>query len=1041
MFDVLTCRRVEWTPVVIVCLLAGYADAGETIPATQSQPAVRPTTTTTQAIIRDAATQPKQTAVQDDVDLAKLGYQRRDRGNIAVLNGNWAGQDRSVIDTLTAALRKRGCNVVLIDADTFLNPRVVTPERFDLLVVTGGRRLPVEMAGTLKRYLGDRGNLIVLGTPLFAEPHCRVAGGWMTGAEMKAKLDATPTAKMLFDFESGGLEAWSRSSDKPANPVTFDVTAGGAAGSKRSMHVTIADLTGWETFQGPALPEGTLPSGHVLTCFWAKGGPRTRRLAIEWNERDGSRWIGTVPLTTQWQYYVLPPGRFPYWHDSITGDKRGKAGDRFNPARGVQIKFGLSFSHTGPDNGAHEFWVDQVGVAPCSIGDTTEPPRADFPATDLLWPTYKCYPTSDIRHIRPNGMQAMIDGRDLPTANSLWCPHQRPQGTGFNKGRAWRMITVAEAVGSGRAFRGPALAVMVSQPPQGRAHAWATLGSEDPTFLTAPRTVDALVGVAERMIDGVFLLEGGSEFYTYFQGETIRFGTRVVGTRRGGQEEIGLRLRISAGGAEVFAQTALISVRSGGPPTVFENTWGPDRLNPGGYTIVVELFRRNRVIDRVTHEIGVWEPKAKPQFVTTRDGDFYLDGRKWYAYGVNHMPSSGIGIEDGSYFEYYLGSRSYDPEIFDRELARIRAMGMNMVSAFIYHGANADRNLVDYIRRCDKYGLKVNLSLRPGTPMDFEWPKIRQMIVDNRLAQNDTVFAYDLAWEPFVGRQAERTRWDKQWGEWVQRRYGSIDHAEQAWAFKAPRNKEGYITNPTDAQCGADGEWRKQVADYRRFIDELVDTHYSEARRLVRSVDSNHLVSFRMTVAGDPTYNQASNMPYDFRSLIKGVDIFEPEGYGRIGDWQRVRPGLFTVAYARAVDPTKPVMWAEFGMSAWDGEAMQPSPKGLETAGKFYDDFLKMVVQSGANGAVCWWYPGGFRVGENSDFGIINCDGTDRPAAKVIRKYARRMTRPRDIPKPKEWIEYDPDHPAGIEGIYKQVERKFWQAVDAGKLPGLKAKK
>ena len=258
---------------------------------------------------------------------------------------------------------------------------------------------------------------------------------------------------------------------------------------------------------------------------------------------------------------------------------------------------------------------------------------------------------------------------------------------------------------------------------------------------------------------------------------------------------------------------------------------------------------------------------------------------------------------------------------------------MNMVSTFIGYDYHADRNLFDYLQRCDKYGLKVNLSLRPGTPMDFEWDKMREMIEQNRLAQSDTVFAYDLAWEPFLGRQSERTRWDERWSQWIFRHYVTIEAAEQAWGFAVPRNHAGRVTNPFDAHCGSDGPWGKLVADYRRFLDEIVDEHYTRARQLVRSVDPHHLVSFRMTVAGDPTFNQANNMPYDFRGLIRGVDLFEPEGYGRIGDWNQVRPGMFTVAYARAIDPSKPVMWAEYGVSSWDMNLMQTSPSGLDFAG------------------------------------------------------------------------------------------------------------
>ena len=85
------------------------------------------------------------------------------------------------------------------------------------------------------------------------------------------------------------------------------------------------------------------------------------------------------------------------------------------------------------------------------------------------------------------------------------------------------------------------------------------------------------------------------------------------------------------------------------------------------------------VIDRLEHDLGVWRPKENPQYVTTRDGDFYLDGQKWYPFGVNHMPSSGIGTEDYRFFEHYLSRRAYDPDIFD-QLPRVNVehlAGMN----------------------------------------------------------------------------------------------------------------------------------------------------------------------------------------------------------------------------------------------------------------------------------------------------------------------------------------------------------------------------
>ena len=440
--------------------------------------------------------------------------------------------------------------------------------------------------------------------------------------------------------------------------------------------------------------------------------------------------------------------------------------------------------------------------------------------------------------------------------------------------------------------------------------------------------------------------------------------------------------------------------------------------------------------DRLEHDLGVWRPKDRPEYVTARDGDFYLRGQKWYPYGVNHMPASGIGTEDHLFFEHYLSRRAYDPEIFDRELARIKGLGMNMVSTFIGYDYHADRNLFDYLQRCDKYGLKVNLSLRPGTPMDFEWDKMR----DDDRAEPLGPERHRLCLRSGVGAVPRAAAGTSAAGTSVGASGSSGTTAQSkrrkrrgASPCRATKRATSPIrSTPTAAPTERGGRWSPTTA-----ASSMRSSTSTTAGRgnSVRSVDPHHLVSFRMTVAGDPTYNHANSMPYDFRSLIRGVDLFEPEGYGRIGDWNQVRPGLFTVAYARAVDPSKPVMWAEYGVSTWDMDRMQASPSSLDFQGRFYDNFLKMVLQSGANGAVCWWYPGGFRTNENSDFGILNPDGTDRPATVVLRRYAPQLTRPRDIPKPEVWIEFNPDDPAGIEGIYRKVSPPFWQAVESGKAP------
>jgi hypothetical protein len=78
-------------------------------------------------------------------------------------------------------------------------------------------------------------------------------------------------------------------------------------------------------------------------------------------------------------------------------------------------------------------------------------------------------------------------------------------------------------------------------------------------------------------------------------------------------------------------------------------------------------------------------------------------------------------------------------------------------------------------------------------------------------------------------------------------------------------------------------------------------------------------------------------------------------------------------------------------------------------------------------------------LGENSDFGIINPDGTDRPMTKVIRSEGPRFLEARKPGKPDIWIAVDRDRDArGLFGMYETANVEFWKAMTDGRQPGLK---
>jgi len=971
--------------------------------------------------------------------LRRLGHARSPRGNVAILSDAAFGANPDLASQLGGAIRQQGPNppaVTLVDAASLTNRFVVNAGHFDLLILTEARTIPARALRTICRFLRDGGDLIAIGTPAFQRIVHRVDGKWLDADQIRELLWSTEPERLLFDFGRADLTGWKRATNRQEPKATYEVVRGGKTG--RCLRGRIPSLTGWDTYGSPPL-DHPFPKGHTLTCFWAKGSKRTREVAIEWAERDGSRWIATVPLSTTWRHYALTPQEFRYWRDN-PAKNRGGAEDCLNPANASRIVFGLAFTHTHVPPGEHTFWIDEVGTAPNPHPRLTRltADRPDELTLDTLCPGYKFYPITSGRRFAISDRQAIVPPTNVPRPRTPQSSHVRPQATGCDKKRPWRWVPLIEAVDRhGRRCGFPATLLVHAAQPFERS-AWAAFSYTPSEVRRSKALRSTIAALARRMLEGVFLLEGGSRWYTVFDDQTVALGATAANFARR-DTELTVTFRVTpAKGKEPVFERRFSATLAPGKQCSWRATWSQPGFRDAPYRVETTLEREGRVIDRLSHELHVWRPKKKPLFMTTKGLDFYLGGKKWYPHGVNYMPSSGIGIENGAYFEYWLDGFPYDPDVVQTDLERIVEAGMNTVSIFIYSRSIDSGNLLDILRRCEALGLKVDLSLRPGTPLDFRWDEMRAIIERYRLKRNDTVFAYDLAWEPHFRNHQARVRHNTGWQRWIIERYGSIENAERDWGVPCAR-QGGKITNPSDRQVSADGPWRVMVAAYRRFLDDLLAEHYSRARRLVRSIDPNHLVSFRMTIAGDPTISHSWTIPYDFRATAHGVDIVCPEGYGRIGEWDRVRPGAFTVAYARCVAPSRPLMWAEFGRSVWDRRRGRPDPDTIEWAAGYYERFYKMALLSESSGTVCWWYPGGFRVGENSDYGIINPDGSDRPITRVIRRYAREFTRPRRRSATTHWITIDRDaHAGGLPAIYQAVEKEFWQAIDAGKFPGLR---
>jgi hypothetical protein len=971
----------------------------------------------------------------------------------AIFSDALPGFDQSLAREISGQVQAAGYATEFVGTSILTNRTLLTAKRFDLLVLPGARSLPIVAGPAIETYLRTGGDLLALGLPAWQTPIFQINGKWLSRQSYEDAIAGQHAQHVVEDFDHADLSRWTRYAGEPGTKAQYDLAG---ADHGKSLHMTTPHLGGWETLASPDLPQ-PFQTNYTLTCFRAKGGPRTRQLALEWREEDGSRWIATVDLTQQWKTYTLLPDRFKAWPVETAVAHR-----RFNPAKAVRCCVGLALSHTALEGDEHEYWFDDLGTAPNPFGRATPPAEPEVPVLESVSPSYQCFPITTPIIVKADHLKQLIeDWETTPAKSEKLAPpsyvglQPRPRGIGFDQGRPYRWEPLLGAYDSTTEdYRGALAALIVNLEKPFRGSVWAAFTPADAAFYRQSLVTNCLHQVLTRMKRGAFLAEGGTEFFTLFPTQPFTSGARVVNFGRDALTNLCLNIMIDEqkGDLPAIVLATNFALLPGEAKTVVQDGLTKD---PKQNTVYVSLGQGKAPWDGLNHQLAVWQPKAKPEFILARDGGFWLQGKPWKANGVNYMPSSGIGLANGHYFEAWLGRGAYDPEVIERDLRRIKAMNLNAVSVFVHHESLHSQHLLDLLRRCEALGLHVNQSLRPGTPMTFSWDQMKDIIEFYQLAKNDTVFAYDLAWEPSHGGYAEQQRdYAGLWHQWVLKRYETIAAATNAWGFPAPpmiltprttlsplsmRFSALSMDVPTMSQLTTDGPWRKMIADYRLCLDEILHNRYSEARQLVHSIDPNHAVSFRMSNAGDPLYNWDAALAYDFYGLADAVDIWEPEAYGRIGDWPRVRAGDFTAAYARLCNPDKPLMWAEMGYSTWDSNRMAPDPEKLAFEGRYYADFYRMMIESGADGVFFWWYPGGFRLGENSDFGIINPDGTDRPVTQVIRTEGPRFLKAPKPAAPNEWLTVNRDRDArGLYGIYQAVQENFWKAINLQRRPGLK---
>lgn len=403
--------------------------------------------------------------------------------------------------------------------------------------------------------------------------------------------------------------------------------------------------------------------------------------------------------------------------------------------------------------------------------------------------------------------------------------------------------------------------------------------------------------------------------------------------------------------------------------------------------------------------------------ITVSNGDFYLNGQKFFVVGTNwnasyaNSPNYFISQPANIFADPYYTENKY---VVEAELADMQSLGYNTLSVqwpiFKTTATNAPSvytNVKDFIARVKAHGLKLSTYLPvcdafPSSYIAYDESYCSWMVqnVKSIVAPQD-LFAIEVVWEPGQLKWSDSfdnpgwNQLDTPWKNWINERYGNAANAMQNWGYNSivlPKwkyNSAGSNWYAEYLQDNADsyGIPTARNRAFKRFFSDYYAKKVNTAVTVVKNYFPGVLVSGRSTSApawGEPFPLEAVASSFDFIALEGWGFPYGPSG--GVSNQTFLGNGLY-IEYAKTVSKGKPLVIYEFGMNTLDNACMNPARKNdpaclianpidkQQTQATLYAQTYDLAKRTNISGIMNWFHVGKRPVSnwadsEYSDYGI-----------------------------------------------------------------------